>query len=155
MSKKHQQNTSLNSDVDVAKREQGAAMAPGQQSFSVQARKLTEKKVHTSRVAPTNTQKVGKNYDLAAGEQVTPFETSFQNNNNNMTVNREGEIDDFDVRSKPSSGQFRIIRSVRADAPMLNQESSYGQISNQASQEDLNVALDADLETKYKNTNKN
>ena len=29
------------------------------------------------------------------------------------------------VASKQSSGQFRIIRSVRADMPTLNQESSY------------------------------
>lgn len=36
---------------------------------------------------------------------------------------------DSKVNSKPSSGQFRIIRSVRADVPMLNQQSSYDQLS--------------------------
>ena len=37
--------------------------------------------------------------------------------------------------SVESSGQFRIIRSVRADVPMLDQQSSYENLSLQNSQD--------------------
>lgn len=64
-------------------------------------------------------------------------------------------IEGNSIDSKHSSGQFRIIRSVRADVPMLNHESSYEQLSLHGSHEDLMVDLNPDLDNKYKSTTKN
>ena len=58
--------------------------------------------------------------EMAEGEQVEGFAHSPVHITDNIS-------DDQSIKSKNSS--FRIIRSVRDNVPILNQESSYEQLS--------------------------
>lgn len=84
-------------------------------------------------------------------ESTAPKTNLLVQNSSALKNSRDGpaEVKADPVDGSKDSSQFRIIRSVRADVPMLNNESSYDNLSVQNSHQDLPATNTVELGIKY------